>query len=119
MQHKGYLGAVEFDADDRMFYGRVIGLADVIGFEGSSVDELEASFRRAVDGYLARCEELGRLPQKTYSGTIYIRTDPELHQQVGRAAALANQSINHWAQQAMVHELERVGKRRRSEVQAG
>jgi len=107
MDYKGYLGVVEFDAEDRMFYGKVIGLTDVIGFEGSSVEELESSFHRAVDTYLAVCEEEGREPEKTYSGTIYVRTDPEVHRRVDRAATLSNQSINQWVQHALVEYLER------------
>lgn len=106
MNYKGYVGAVEFDADDRMFYGKVVGLNDVIGFEGSSVEELESSFHRAVDGYLAVCQEAGRDPEKTYSGTIYIRTDPDMHKRVDRAASLSNQSINQWVQLALLHHLD-------------
>jgi hypothetical protein len=39
-------------AEDRTFHGRVLGVDDVVSFEGSSVDELEAAFREAVDDYL-------------------------------------------------------------------
>lgn len=106
MDYKGYLGFVEFDSDDRIFYGKVIGLNDVIGFEGCSVEELESSFHRAVDTYLAVCEETGREPEKTYSGTIYIRTDPDVHKRVDRAASVSNQSINQWVQLALLNYLE-------------
>jgi len=33
MSYKGYVGTVNFDADDRIFHGRVIGIADVIGIQ--------------------------------------------------------------------------------------
>jgi predicted HicB family RNase H-like nuclease len=110
MNYKGYVGVVEFDAEDRMFYGKVIGLNDVIGFEGSSVEGLETSFHRAVDAYLDVCEEMGRAPEKTYSGTIYVRTDPEVHKRVDRAATMSNTSINQWVKLALLSYLEKEQK---------
>ena len=87
MNYKGYAGIAEIDTEEKMLYGKVIGLRDVIGFEGSNFEELEASFHRAVDGYLEVCEEEGKEPGKPYSGKILIRTDPELHREVVVAAA--------------------------------
>lgn len=57
LQYKGYFGSVEFDYEDHCFYGDVINIRDVIAFEGNSVDEIEDSFRQAVDAYR---ELLGR-----------------------------------------------------------
>ena len=34
MQHKGYTGKVEFDDEAEIFHGEVIGLRDVITFQG-------------------------------------------------------------------------------------
>jgi len=63
LKHKGYIGSVNFDADDRIFHGRVMGLEDVIGFEGSTVNELEQDFHNAVDDYLETCHEIGKKPE--------------------------------------------------------
>ena len=101
MNYKGYVGVAEIDAEDRMLYGKVIGLKDVIGFEGSDFEELEGSFHRAVDGYLEFCEEDGVEPEKPYSGKILIRTDPELHREVVHAAAAADMSMNHWLEKTL------------------
>jgi hypothetical protein len=49
LEYQGYFGAVEFDYDDHTFYGDVINMRDVIAFEGKTVEELESSFRTAVD----------------------------------------------------------------------
>ena len=49
MQYKGYAARVEYDAEDRIFVGHVAGLRDIVGFHGSSVEELEASFHEALD----------------------------------------------------------------------
>jgi len=44
MTHKGYAARVEFDAEDRIFVGRVIGIRDVVSFHGETVSELETRF---------------------------------------------------------------------------
>lgn len=62
LEYKGYQGVVEFDCEADVFFGEVVGLRDVITFEGRSVEELERSFRDSVDEYLKFCHELGRSP---------------------------------------------------------
>ncbi len=34
MKYKGYFAKVDFDAEDRLFVGHVIGIRDVVGFHG-------------------------------------------------------------------------------------
>jgi predicted HicB family RNase H-like nuclease len=65
LTYKGYLARVEFDVDDRLFFGRLSGIADIVTFHGESVDEAVQAFEEAVDGYLAMSEQLGRAPQTT------------------------------------------------------
>jgi len=101
LTYKGYVGVAEFDTEDLMLYGKVIGLKDVIGFEGASGEELEASFHRAVDSYLEFCEEDGVTPEKPYSGKILIRTDPETHREIVHAAAEADLSMNQWVEKTL------------------
>ena len=52
MRH-GYSAHIEFDEGDRIFVGHLAGIRDIVGFHGSSVDELEAAFHESVDDYLA------------------------------------------------------------------
>ncbi len=59
MEYKGYKGTVEYSAEDHILHGSVIGLKASLNYEGSSLDELEEYFRRAVDGYLTLCETDG------------------------------------------------------------
>ena len=55
MQHKDYTAKVEFDDSVKTFHGRVVGIKDVVTFEGSTVKKLEAEFRASVDTYLDFC----------------------------------------------------------------
>jgi len=38
MEYKGYLGKVEFDAEAGMLHGEVVGIRDVVTFQGESVE---------------------------------------------------------------------------------
>lgn len=53
-----------------------MGLTDIITFEGASVSELEEDFRSAVDEYLKTCKEIGREPEKPFSGRFMLRVPP-------------------------------------------
>ena len=106
MNHKGYTATVEYEPDDRVFHGRVNDISDVVTFEGTSVDELEAAFRDAVDEYVAFCEERGRVPQRPYSGRFLVRVPPALHRRVSEAATRAGESMNAWVQKAIERQLD-------------
>ena len=68
LEYKGYLGTVEFSADDKVFFGKVQGINDLILFEEKSVSELENSFIESVQDYLETCKEIGKEPNKTFKG---------------------------------------------------
>ena len=101
MLYKGYNARIEFDEVDRIFVGHLGGIRDIVGFHGSSVDELEAAFREAVDDYLAHCVKLGLPANKPFSGRLLLRVPPEVHAQASIAAEMAGLSLNQWATQAL------------------
>jgi predicted HicB family RNase H-like nuclease len=94
--YKGYSGSIEFDDDDMVFHGRVLGIRDIVTFEAESAEELVKSFHESVDDYLAFCKERGTEPQKPYSGKLALRTSPEVHALLSKAAAHDGKSINQW-----------------------
>lgn len=94
MTYLGYTAAVEYDADDRILTGRVLGLRDVILFEGASVEELEAAMRETIDDYLAICAEGGKEPDRPYSGRVGLRLDAALHRAAAVRAAEEGKSLN-------------------------
>lgn len=57
MEYKGYLGKADYDYEAKIFHGEVIGLKDVITFQGRTVDELEQAFKDSINDYLAWCKE--------------------------------------------------------------
>ncbi|CAN2039550.1 Toxin-antitoxin system HicB family antitoxin [Candidatus Magnetomoraceae bacterium gMMP-15] len=96
MKHKGYFAKVEFDPEDHIFVGHVVGVRDVVGFHGESVKELETAFYEAVDNYLKACQELGQKPNKPYSGNLMLRVPAEVHAAVAAIAEASGKSINQW-----------------------
>lgn len=96
MSYEGYTGTVEYDPRDRIFHGRVNGITDLISFEGTSVEELEADFRAAIGSYLQGCARRGIEPQRPYSGRFVLRLPAEVHREVSIAARLTRSSMNSW-----------------------
>ena len=45
MTYKGYAAAVEFDAEDHIFAGHLVGIHDIMTLHGVTADELESAFR--------------------------------------------------------------------------
>ncbi len=39
--YKGYAARVGFDPDDDIFFGRVVGIRDIVGFHGKTVEECQ------------------------------------------------------------------------------
>ncbi len=94
MKYKGYLGEVSYDADAKIFHGEVLGLKDVITFQGTTVKELEKAFKDSINDYLSWCKERGEKPEKTFSGNIRIRISPDLHAKLAQAAVTQGVSLN-------------------------
>jgi len=66
--YKGYRTKIEFSSADHVLYGKAEGINDLITFESDSADEIEKEFHNAVDDYLEFCKEVGKEPDKEYSG---------------------------------------------------
>ena len=101
MKYKGYIARIEFDEEDRIFVGHLAGIKDIVGFHGSTVDELESAFHESVDNYIAISEETGRPAQKPYSGKLMLRVPVDVHAAVATAAEVHGKSINQWASEAL------------------
>jgi predicted HicB family RNase H-like nuclease len=94
--YKGYSAKVSVDEEKDILYGQVLGIVDVVTFEGTTVEELVEAFHESVDDYLAYCRERGEEPDKPYSGRFVLRMKPELHRKVAMAAQKNDMSMNDW-----------------------
>jgi predicted HicB family RNase H-like nuclease len=94
MKYKGYTGVVELDEESQVLFGRVIGLRDVITFQGESVAEVIQAFHDSVDYYLGFCAKRGESPEKPYSGQFVLRLDTQLHRKLAHLAEVQKTSLN-------------------------
>ena len=104
LSYKGYAARIEFSSEDECFVGHIAGIQDIVGFHGETVAELKAAFEEAVNDYLDTCEQIGKSPQKPYSGKLTLHIPPEVHAAVATAAELSGKSINQWATEALNRE---------------
>jgi predicted HicB family RNase H-like nuclease len=97
MSYQNYTAKIEYDPEDKIFVGHILGIRDIVSFHGSTVEELESAFREAVHHYLEVCEKIGQKPERSYSGKLTLRIPPEVHMAVATAAEVNSKSINQWA----------------------
>lgn len=64
MHHKGYRGCAELDQELGVWRGEVIGVSDVITFEGATEDDVQQAFCDSVDDYLDFCKQRGEEPDR-------------------------------------------------------
>ncbi len=107
MTYNGYAALVEYDDKDELFFGKIAGIRDGVGFHAQSVAELKAAFREAVDDYIETCARVGKKPQKPYSGQIMVRVDPQVHANAAMAAELSGKSLTKWTEEKLREAAER------------
>ena len=99
LTYKGFTAKVEFSADDNVFFGRLLGMRDIVAFHGETVEELKDSMRETVDFYIETCEKEGRQSKKSYSGKVLFRLPDQLHAAIAEAATRRGKSINEWGRE--------------------
>ncbi len=94
MSYRGYLGSVKYGNGDRVFHCETEFLHDVVTFEGTDVDSLEAAFHEVVADYLELCEAEGRNPEQPFKGSFNVRTGPETHRKAVLYARAHGMNLN-------------------------
>jgi predicted HicB family RNase H-like nuclease len=59
MTYKGFIGSINFSAEDQVFHGKIEEINDLVTFEGTTIDELKNAFKYMVDKQILDCN-----PQK-------------------------------------------------------
>lgn len=105
MTYKGYVGTYELDTDDEVFYGKLVGINQLVTFEATTAHDLKQAFYDSVDDYLAFCAEQNITPDKPFKGSFNVRINSELH----RRAVMASRhsSLNAFVSEAIAEKLNR------------
>nr|AGS53413.1 HicB family protein [uncultured bacterium contig00025] len=101
LEHNGYYGTVEFSGKDNILFGKVLGAASLISYEGDSIQNLKKDFMGAVDGYLEMCAEAGVEPEKTYKGSFNVRISSALHKKLALLSASQGKTLNSAVEEAI------------------
>jgi predicted HicB family RNase H-like nuclease len=101
LQYKGYDGSVLYSAEDRVLHGRILGIRDMVSFEGTDVRGLEKNFKAAVDEYLSFCRAEGKAPNIPFKGSFNVRLPQELHHKAALYAEERDLKLNAVVQEAL------------------
>ena len=52
LHYRGFTGSIEYSKEDHLYYGKVLGIKDLVSYEGTSKSELFLDFRGAVNDYI-------------------------------------------------------------------
>ena len=107
MEYNGYHAKVEYDDQDNIFVGTVIGLTDMLAFHGQSVSELQVSFQNCIENYLDMCKETGKQPEKEFKGIFNIRISPDSHREAAMDAAIDGITLNQFVADAIDEKIAR------------
>jgi len=105
MKYKDYSGSVDFDLDSGILYGKIQFINDTVTYEASDLAELKAEFEAAVDDYLETCTEIGKDPQKAYSGTFNVRVGEELHREAVICSAKKDVKLNEFCREEIAEKV--------------
>ncbi len=105
LQYKDFIGSVHFSEEDGVFFGKIEGMNDLITFEGTTVEEIKAAFKEAVEDYIDICVQAGKTPQKSCKGNFSVRVSPELHKKAVQKSVIQGISLNKLVQHALEKEI--------------
>lgn len=109
LTYKGHTARIEFDAEDRIFFGKLAGVEDGVGFHGETVDDLVSAFHEAVDDYVDTC---GRIGKRDDPGLLRLAVSPDLRAKVAAAARDAGESLDQFGAAALRRAVEAASSRR-------
>lgn len=106
LHYRDFIGSVNFASEDEVFYGKVLGIDDLITFEGESVKDLKQAFQYMIDEHVKDCEKENKPIKKSYSGNFNVRLTPGMHRKLAEKAYGRGLTLNQLVKNAIKKELE-------------
>ena len=92
--YKGYIGSTDVDFEAGYLHGKILHVQDLVTFTSEDVPGLQSAFEEAVDDYLAFCAEVGKEPDRPFSGTYQVRMSSDQHRALCLEAASKGMTLN-------------------------
>lgn len=61
IEYKGFVGSIEYSNEDKIHYGKLLDIKDLVNYEANDVEELYEQYKNAVDNYINFCKEVGKV----------------------------------------------------------
>ena len=71
LNHKGYIGSVEYSETDKVFHGKVLGIRSLISFEGFDAESIKQDFQNSIDEYLEFCADNNIEPEDSCRDQVW------------------------------------------------
>ncbi len=101
LKYKGFIGSVAYSDEDKIFFGKILGIDGLVNYEGTSVDELNRNFKEAVNDYIAFCEAEGLPLKKSYTGRFNVRISAEIHARIAELSQQRGISLNAFVKETL------------------
>lgn len=63
LYYKNYYSCPKYDPQERILYGKICGISDLVDYMSEKESDVEIEFHQAVDDYLEFCKEIGKDPE--------------------------------------------------------
>lgn len=57
-EYRGYIGSIEYDPEDKLYYGNLLNTKDSVSYHADNIVDLEKHYRRAIDDYIKLQQEI-------------------------------------------------------------
>ena len=57
---RGYIGSIEYDAENNVYYGKLLNINDLVSYHADNIIELGKHYREAVDDYISFKKAIGK-----------------------------------------------------------
>ena len=101
LKYKDFYAEIHFNSEDEVFFGKIIGINDLVNFESDSVKGLKKEFATSVEDYLETCRKLKKAPEKSYKGSFNVRISSDLHRKAAMFASIKKISLNDFVRYAL------------------
>ncbi len=107
LSYKDYTGSIEYNRENDLLFGKVLGIKGLISYEGKTGKELELDFRQAIEEYLSTCKENDIIPEKPFKGNFNVRISVELHRKAALLAMKDQISLNSFVAESIREKISR------------
>jgi len=105
--YKNYHGSIEYSKEDKVLFGKVLGIKSLISYEGKTGEKLEKDFQEAIDFYIMDCESEDVEPEVAFKGSFNVRVPSNVHMALALAAKANMSSLNSYGRGILEQNLEK------------